>query len=101
MSQNFAITIVETWTCLTCKTPKSPKIFMDFAFILPLEQMSNKGEKTRKTSKEKKTHLGKSCVTMTGLMDKFYETNELSDVICGNCTKSVVKTKTSNTFFLF
>ena len=37
VSQNFAITIGETWTCLTCKTPKSPKIFKDFAFILPLE----------------------------------------------------------------
>ena len=27
VSQNFAITIRETWTCLTCKNPKSPKIF--------------------------------------------------------------------------
>ena len=34
VSQNFAITIGETWTYLTCKTPKSPKIFKDFSFIL-------------------------------------------------------------------
>ena len=27
----------------------------------------------RPISHEKKTHLGKSCVTMTHLMDKFYE----------------------------
>ena len=42
------------------------------------------------------THLGKSCVTMTDLMDKFYETTELSDVICDNCTKSSLTTKKSN-----
>ena len=29
VSQNFAIAIGETWTCLTCKTPKSTKIFKD------------------------------------------------------------------------
>ena len=29
VSQNFAITIGETWTCLTCKTLESPKIFKD------------------------------------------------------------------------
>ena len=37
VSQNFAITIGETWTCLTCNATKSPKLFKDFAFILPLE----------------------------------------------------------------
>ena len=36
---------------------------------------------------DKKTHLGKSCVTMTYLMDKFYEKTELSDVICEGCSK--------------
>ena len=72
VSQNFSITIGETWTCLTCKTTKSPKIFKDLTFILPLEQISKKGKNTRKISHEKKTHLGKSCVTMTDLMDKFY-----------------------------
>ena len=93
VSQNFSITIVETWTCLTCKTPKSPKIFKDFAFILPLEKMSKKGKNTRKISHKKKTHLRKSCVTMTELMDKFYEMNELSDVICDNCTNYRVTIK--------
>ena len=50
VSQNFAIKIGETWTCLTCKTKKSPKIFKNFAFILPLEQISKKGKNTRKIS---------------------------------------------------
>ena len=90
MYQNFAITIGETWTCLTCRTQESPKIFKDFAFILPLEQMPKKGKNTGKIGHKKNTHLGKSCVTMTYLMDKFYETNELSDVICDTCTKSSV-----------
>ena len=44
VSQHFAITIGETWTCLTCHATKSPKIFKDFAFILPLEEISKKGE---------------------------------------------------------
>ena len=96
VSQNFAITIGETWTCLTCIITKSPKIFKDFAFILPLEQISKKGKNARKISHEKNTHLGKSYVTMTYFMDKFYETNELSDVICDNCTKSSVTTKKYN-----
>ena len=96
VSQNFSITIGETLTCLTCHATKSPKIFKDFAFILPLEEISKKGKKTRKISHEKKTHLGKSCVTMTDLIDKFYETTELSDVICDNCTKSSLTTRKSN-----
>ena len=50
VSHNFSITIGETWTCLTCKTPKSSKIFKDLSFILPLEQISTKGKNTRKTS---------------------------------------------------
>ena len=95
LSQHFSITIGETLTCLTCHATKSPKIFKDFAFILPLEEISKEGKKTRKISHEKKTHLGKSCVTMTDLMDKFYETTELSDVICDNCTKSSITTRKS------
>ena len=58
--QNFSITIGETWTCITCKTPKYPKIFKDFAFILPLEQMSKKRKNTRKISHEKNTHWGRA-----------------------------------------
>ena len=33
---------------------------------------------------------------MTDLMDTFYETTELSDVICDNCTKSSLTTRKSN-----
>ena len=58
------------------------KIFKDFSFILPLKEISKKGEKMRRISHEKMTHLGKSCVTMTDFMDNFFETTELSDVIC-------------------
>ena len=47
----------------------------------------------RTISHEKMTHLGKSCVTLTDLMDKFYETTELSDVICDECYRSSNKTR--------
>ena len=72
VSQNFTITIGETWTCLTCHAIKSPKLFKDIDFILPLEEISKEGKNKRKISHEKKTHWGESCVTMTDLMDKFY-----------------------------
>ena len=49
----------------------------------------------RSISYEKTTHLGKRCVTMTDLMDKFYETTELSDVICDECSKSICTAKKS------
>ena len=88
LSQNFSITIGDTWTCLTCKNQKSPKISKDLSLILTLEQMSKKGKNARKISHEKKTHLGKICATMTDLMDQSYETNELSDVICNTCTNA-------------
>ena len=93
VSQDFAIKIGDTWTCLTCKTQKSTKTAKDLSSILPLEKMSKKEKNARKISNEKKTHLGKSCVTMTDLMDKFYETIELSDVICDTCTNSSGKIK--------
>ena len=47
-------------------------------------------------SHEKKTHLGKSCVTMIDLIDKFYEKTELSDVICEEWTKSIGSTSKTN-----
>ena len=50
----------------------------------------------RTISHEKMTHLGKSCVTMTDLMDKIYETTELSDVICDEFSKSSGTTRKSN-----
>ena len=36
---------------------------------------------------KKKTHLGKSSVTMKDLMNKFYETDQLSDLICDEYSK--------------
>ena len=50
----------------------------------------------RRSSHEKTTHLGESCVTMTNLMDKFYETTDLSDVICDERTKSRSTTRKLN-----
>ena len=87
VSQIFAITIGETWICLTCHATKSPKLFKNFTFILTLEEISKEGLNTRKICNKKNTHLGKSCVKMTDLMEFFYETTELSGVICDNFTK--------------
>ena len=42
----------------------------------------------RPVSQQKRTHLGKGCVTMTYFMDKFDEITELSDVICEEFSKS-------------
>ena len=42
----------------------------------------------RPISNDKKTHLGKSCVTMTDLMVKVYEKIELINVICKEFSKS-------------
>ena len=53
VSQNFAITIGETWTCLTCKTPKSSKIFKDLSFTLPLKKFQRKEKKEKNQSQEK------------------------------------------------
>ena len=87
LSQNFSVTIGETWTCLTCESIISPKIAKNISFILLSEQSFEYTKKVRRISHEKKTHLGKSCVTMNDLMSKFYESNELSDVICDECSK--------------
>ena len=48
--------------------------------------------KMRPISHEKKTNLGKSCVTITYLMVKFYKETDLSDVICEECSGSRVLT---------
>ena len=82
LSQKIPITIGETWTCLTCEKNRIPKITKDFSLILSLEQIFEYTKKFRRISHEKKTHLGNRCVTMKDLMSKFYETNELSYVIC-------------------
>ena len=49
------------------------KLLKDDSFIMPLGEMSQKENKLRPISHEKKTHLGKSCVTMTYFMVRFYE----------------------------
>ena len=45
-------------------------------------------KKLRPISHEKKTNLGKSCVTMTYFMVEIYGKTELSDVICEECSNS-------------
>ena len=42
VSQNFGITIGETWTCLTFHATKKPKIFNNLSFIFPLEKYHRK-----------------------------------------------------------
>ena len=37
LSQNFSVTIGETWTCLTCQSSRSSKITKKISFILSLE----------------------------------------------------------------
>ena len=53
-------------------------------------------KKLRPISHDKKTHLGKICVTMTDLMVKFYGKTELSDAICEEYSKSSCKTIKAN-----
>ena len=50
----------------------------------------------RPISHERMIRLGKSCVTMTDLMDKFYGKTELSDVICEEYTNSSGTTSKTN-----
>ena len=95
VSQHFGIKIGDTMTCLTCHATNHPKIFHVFSFILPLEEISHIGKRMIPISHEKMTHLGKSCVTMTDLMEFFIKT-ELSDVICEECTLSIGTTRKSN-----
>ena len=38
LSQNFSVTIGETWTCLTCESSRSTKITKKISLILSLEQ---------------------------------------------------------------
>ena len=60
VSQNFAITIGDTRTCLTCETQRSPKISKDLSLILPLEQMSKKGKNVRKLDTRKRPIWGRA-----------------------------------------
>ena len=56
---------------LSCQNKS--KVLNDDPFILPLEEISQKLKQMRQISNEKKTHLGKSSVTMIYLMEFFYE----------------------------
>ena len=56
---------------LSCQ--KKSKLLNDDLFIFPLEEISQKGKRMRPISHEKRIHLGKSCVTMTDLMEKNME----------------------------
>ena len=60
VSQNFSITIEDTWTCLTCETQISPKISKDLSLILTLEQMSKKGKMREKSVTRKRLIWGRS-----------------------------------------
>ena len=44
VSQNFPITIGDTWKCLTCETQRSPKISKNLSLILSLEKKSKYGK---------------------------------------------------------
>ena len=78
---------------LSCK---KAKVLNYDSFIFSLEEISQKEKRIRPISHERNTHLGKSCVTMTYLMDKFYEKTELIDVIYEECTKSSGTTSKTN-----
>ena len=58
LSQNFSITIGETWTCLPCETKRSPKISKDFSLILSLEQNSEYGKNFETNQSREKDPFG-------------------------------------------
>ena len=63
---------------------------------VPIQAVPTENPILKKNCHEKTTRLGKSCVTMSDLMDIFYEITQLSDVICDECTKSSSTTRKSN-----
>ena len=70
VSQNFRILIGETWPCLTCHAKKPIKIrLIYYAIGRNIIQIMF----LRPIIHERKTHLCKSCVTMTDLMVNFDE----------------------------
>ena len=87
VSHYFGIAIGETWTCLTCHT-KKPKVLNDDSFIFPLEEISQKGKKTRPIAHEKNTHLVKNCVTTINWMDNLFWENWVEWCYMWKCSKS-------------
>ena len=61
LSQNFSITIGETWTSLTCETNRIPKITNHFLLILSLEKKMNI-QKSLDKSVTKKGHTWGTAV---------------------------------------
>ena len=57
-SQNFSVTIGETWTCLNCQSSRSPKITKNISSILSLEQSFEYTKKARRISHKKKDTFG-------------------------------------------
>ena len=54
LSQNFSITIGNTWTCLTCESNRFPKIIKNISLILSLEQNFEYTKKFRRINHKKK-----------------------------------------------
>ena len=80
-------------TCRSCHQNKLPKLIKYDYFIMLLGRIILKNKRTP-ICYDKMTHLTISCVTMKELLDKFYETIELSDVLYENC--SSINSKISN-----
>ena len=89
VSHHFGILMGETWTYLTCHAKKKTIKRWLIYYVIG----RNITEKNLiPISHDKKTNLGKICVTMTDLMVTFDEKTELTDVICEECSKSSGKT---------
>ena len=87
VSHYFGITIGKHGHVLLVM-PQKKKSINDDSFMFPLKEISQKEKKMRPISHDKKTHLGKKCVTMTYLMEILFISTELSDVMCEECSKS-------------
>ena len=73
-------------TCISYHQNNPSKILKDGYFILALDEMTFYDKQTP-ICNDKMTHLAIKCVTMKGLLDKFNEKTELSDVISEKCSK--------------
>ena len=93
ISQHFGMKIGDKITYLSCHRYKYPKILKDDLFILSLEGIKLNDKNLTPIYHDKMTHLAINCVTMKELMDKYDEKTDMSDVICGNCSKTNGKTR--------
>ena len=82
-------------TYLSCHQYKSPKILKYDLFILSLEVITLNDKKWTPICHDKMTHLAINFVTMKESMNKYYENTDMSDVICGNCSKNNGKIRKS------